>query len=193
MVHVTQENIALIDVDLLVSECIKANRNQEAFAYILSPFMADFKIPWPLVKFASNLIDITDVEFYSDVISVLRQSSAGVKVVTHSPNDLSKTELRSTFVDRQAKFIEKLRSLQCEVRIHKKLHAKATVTSQGAVTGSFNLTPSGRFFNLEEGNFFTNSEGREGEYYREKLNWAVGVFTQSRPVTDDDTSLSSNR
>lgn len=32
MVHVTEENISLIDVDLLVSECIRANRGDKAFA-----------------------------------------------------------------------------------------------------------------------------------------------------------------
>src|SRR5213594_1153878 len=99
MVHVTEDNIALIDVDLLVSECIKADRNEKAFAYILSPFMADFRIPWPWMKFTSNVIDIADIYFYSDLISLLRRSTAEVKVVTHSPNELANTGLRKTFVN----------------------------------------------------------------------------------------------
>jgi hypothetical protein len=80
-----------------------------------------------------------------------------------------------------------LHQKRCEIKFNPKLHAKVTVTSQGVVSGSFNLTASGRFFNLEEGQFFPNMEGESKKYYLEKLAWAKDLFLNlSRPLTESD-------
>ncbi len=190
MVHITQENVSIVDVDLIISECLRANKGQGAFAYLISPFISDFRVPRQLTKFASNLVNVTDVESFSDLVSLLRRYGAEVKVVTRSPSDLMRTTLSNSFVLGQAKFLSKVRSIGCEVHISEKLHAKGTVTSQGALTGSFNLTASGRFSNLEEGNLFANTEGDEKAMYSEKLEWAKDIFeNQSRSVTETDLSI----
>ena len=56
MIHVTEKNVSLLDVDLLISECIKANRGEASFVYVISPFMTNYKIPTNLIGFASNII-----------------------------------------------------------------------------------------------------------------------------------------
>jgi len=189
-VHVTQKNVAMIDVDLLVSECIRANRGEPAFAYFISPFIADFRIPSALIRFASNIINVSDVERISDLIGLLTHYGGKVCVLSRSPSDLVDTAISSSFIRRQTRILLQLSQRKCEIRFNSKLHAKATVTSQGAVSGSFNLTESGRFFNLEEGHFFPNVEGNSKKQYLEKLAWAKDLFeNQSRPLTESDFKM----
>ncbi|MCW4003437.1 MAG: phospholipase D-like domain-containing protein [Candidatus Bathyarchaeota archaeon] len=179
----------MIDVDLLVSECIKANRGEKAFAYLVSPFISDFRIPASLVKFASNLINVTDVEHMSDLIALLAHYGGQIYVITRSPQDLMGTTISPHFVGKQLKILLKLKELKCDIHSCPKLHAKATVTSQGAVSGSFNLTESGRFFNLEEGHFFPNVEESQKQY-SDILAWVQDLFSnQSIQITDNDLLL----
>ena len=188
--HVTQKNVSMIDVDLLVSECIRANRGEPAFAYFISPFIADFRIPSALVRFASNIINISDVERISDLIGLLTHYGGKVYVLSRSPSDLLDTTISRSFIRRQTRTLLQLSQRKCEIRFNPKLHAKATVTSQGAVSGSFNLTESGRFFNLEEGHFFPNIEGDSKKQYLEKLAWAKDLFeNQSRLLTESDLKM----
>ena len=187
--HVTERNISLIDVDLLISECILANRGKTAFTYFISPFISDFKIPTPLAKFASNVINISDIENFSDLIILLAQYGGKVYIVTRSPLDLINTTISRAFIRKQIRMLSKLYKKECEIRVNPRLHAKVTVTSQGAVSGSFNLTESGRFFNIEEGQFFPNvAEFRE--YYLQKLDWTRDLFeNRSRPLNEDDLNV----
>jgi len=182
MVHVTEANLVIIDSDLMIRECINASEGRESFAYILSPFMSDFKIPRIVTHFVSNIISISDIEFYSDLIRLLRNYGGSVNVITRSPSDLSEMGLSTNFINRQKKFMAKLLEMGCEVRLNSSLHAKATITSQGALVGSFNLTPSGRYFNIEAGNFFPNIEGKGRKEYMDKLRWAKEVFEKSTPL-----------
>jgi hypothetical protein len=190
LVHVTQENISLIDVDLIISECIQANRGKLAFAYFISPFIADFKIPTALIRFASNVINVSDVENFSDLIGLLIHYGGKVYVVARSPLDLKNTTISPSFIRKQARMLLSLHQKRCEIKFNSRLHAKVTVTSQGAVSGSFNLTESGRFFNLEEGQFFPNVEGEFRKHYLEKLAWAKDLFeNRSRPLSEDDIKV----
>lgn len=190
MVHVTEKNVSLIDVDLLISECIRADRGEPAFAYFISPFISDFRIPSPLIRFASNLINVSDVEHISDLIGLLTHHGGKVYIVTRSPLDLKETTISPSFIIRQARILLQLKHRRCEIHSNSKLHAKATVTSQGAVSGSFNLTESGRFFNLEEGHFFPNVEGESQKQYLDKLEWAKDLFqNNSKPLVEGDLSI----
>jgi len=187
--HVTERNISLIDVDLLISECILASRGKPAFAYFISPFISDFKVPVPLAKFASNIINISDIENFSDLVILLVQHGGKVYMVTRSPLDLVNTTISRSFIKKQTRILSKLYKKGCDIRVNPRLHAKVTVTSQGAISGSFNLTESGRFFNIEEGQFFPNvKEFRE--YYLQKLIWAKDLFeNRSRPLIEDDFNI----
>lgn len=192
MVHVTEKNVSLIDVDLLVSECIRANRGEDAFAYFVSPFVSDYRIPSSLIRFASNLINVSDVEHISDLIGLLVHYGGKVYVVARSPMDLKGTTISPSFIKRQARILLQLKHIRCEIHSNSKLHAKATVTSQGAVSGSFNLTESGRFFNLEEGHFFPNIAGESQKQYKDKLEWAKDLFeNNSKPLTEIDLIMDS--
>jgi hypothetical protein len=147
----------------------------------IEDFVAD------IIREASNIINISDVERISDLIGLLTHYGGKVHVLSRSPSDLMNTTISPSFIKRQTRTLLQLSQRKCEIRFNSKLHAKATVTSQGAVSGSFNLTESGRFFNLEEGHFFPNVEGNSKKQYLEKLAWARDLFeNQSRPLTEED-------
>jgi phosphatidylserine/phosphatidylglycerophosphate/cardiolipin synthase-like enzyme len=185
MSHLSGEGISLIEIDLLISECIKANRGQQAFAYLISPFLSDFKIPSKLTHFASNVINASDIEQISDLIGLLVHYGGRVEIVTRSPVDLLNTTINKSFVRKQSRTLIKLAQKKCKIRFNSKLHAKLTVTSQGVVSGSFNLTESGWFHNLEEGSFFQNSTEYKKQYM-EKLNWANALIQNSLESTEKD-------
>ena len=154
MVHVTQENVAVIDVDLLIHECLRASEHKEAFAYIISPFIADFPVSAVWSSFVSNVIDVSDIDSYVDLIGLLRHHGVKVKIVTRSPRDLGGTTISRAFIWKQARTLSQLSDIGCEINTSPSLHAKATITSKGVLSGSFNLTQSGRVFNLEAGFYF---------------------------------------
>lgn len=187
MVHVTEKNVAIIDVDLLIHECLKASEQKEAFAYIVSPFISDFEISSTLSKFVSNILNISDVDTYADLVGLLRHYGALVWIITRSPKNLSlRTSLSDRFIDKQARTLMLLRDMGCEIRKDSSLHAKVTLTSRGVLSGSFNLTKSGRMFNLEAGFYFPNTKGLEKKEYADKLKWVKKVFRNAEPLTEDD-------
>lgn len=187
MVHVTQDNVVLIDVDLLIHECLRASENKDAFAYVISPFLSDFEISSSWSMFTSNVIDVSDIDSYVDLIGLLRHHGAPVRIVTRSPRDLAEnTTLNPSFISKQARLLSLMKNMGCEIRSNSSLHAKATITSQGVLSGSFNLTKSGRLFNLEAGFYFPNTRGVERREYADKLKWAKELFEKSVPLVSED-------
>lgn len=187
MVHVTVENVAIIDVDLLIHECLRANEGKKSFAYIISPFISDFEISPAWSMFASNIINVSDIDSYVDLIGLLRHFGVPVKIITRSPKDLlTKTNLSRKFIEKQARLLSMLEEMGCEIRTNPLLHAKVTITSRGVLSGSFNLTKSGRMFNLEAGFYFPNTKGLEKREYADKFNWVKEIFHNAKPLTEDD-------
>jgi hypothetical protein len=190
MSHLTEESISLLDVDLLVTECVRANREEEAFAYLISPFISDFRIPSKLAKFVSNVINVSDAECVSDLIGLLASYGGKVFIITRSPQDLMKTTIAKSFVKRQARTLLQFHQKGCDIRFNPRLHAKVTVTSQGAVSGSFNLTESGWFLNVEEGSFFPNTTGESKRQYKERLSWAEDLCkNHSVQLVEEDLKI----
>jgi phosphatidylserine/phosphatidylglycerophosphate/cardiolipin synthase-like enzyme len=185
MVHVTEENVEIIDVELLIQECLRASEGKEAFAYVISPFIADFVLSPSWLSFVSNVIEISDIDSYVDLIGLLRHHGVDVKVVTRSPSDLRSTTISRRFIEKQARTLVQLTQMGCKIKTNASLHAKATVTAGGVLAGSFNLTQSGRSLNLEAGFYFPNTTGMERREYDEKLTWAKRLFSESKPYHSD--------
>ncbi|GEM_PF-3396075 len=184
MVHVTEENVEIIDVDLLIQECLRASEGKEAFAYIISPFISDFILSPSWLSFVSNIIEVADIDSYVDLVGLLRHHGVDVRVVTRSPADLRTTTISRKFIDKQERTLAQLAKMGCEIRTNASLHAKATLTSGGVLAGSFNLTQSGRSLNLEAGFYFPNTFGIEKREYEDKLEWAQRLFSESVPVNN---------
>jgi hypothetical protein len=183
LVHVTQENVEGIDVDLLIHECLRANQGKDSFAYIVSPFIADFPLVSSWLSFVSNVIEVSDIDSYVDLIGLVRHYGVFVKVVTRSPRDLERTTISRNFIERHSRILSQMSKMGCEIRTNSSLHAKATVSSRGVLSGSFNLTMSGRGLNVEAGFYFSNIVGTEKEEYDAKLGWVKELFEGSTPIT----------
>ena len=169
MVHVTEANVSVIDVDLLIHEYLMKDQGRQAFVYVVSPFISNFEISESLSTFSSNLINISDVDTYVDLLLLLRNYGVPINVLSRSPKDLVRIHLSRDFIENQAKILTLLLNAKCDVRTQTNLHAKATITSRGILSGSFNLTKSGRMINLETGFYFPNIEGMEREEYNDKI------------------------
>lgn len=194
MVHVTEKNVAIIDVDLLIHECLRANEGKKAFAHVISPFISDFEISPAWLRFVSNIINVSDIDTYVDLIGLLRHHAAPVWVVTRSPRDLAeRTSLSRRFIERQARTLMLLKDMGCEIKTNSSLHAKVTLTSRGVLAGSFNLTKSGRMFNLETGFYFPNTSGMEKKEYEAKLKWSREVLESSEPLRNKELEFSRIR
>ena len=180
MVHVTEENVEIIDVDLLIQECLRASEAKEAFAYIVSPFISDFTLSPSWLSFVSNVIEVSDIDSYVDLIGLLRHHGVDVRVVSRSPADLRSTTISRKFIEKQARTLAQLDQMGCKIKTNASLHAKATVTTGGVLAGSFNLTQSGRSLNLEAGFYFPNTSGMEKREYDEKLTWVKQLFSESK-------------
>lgn len=195
MVHVTEENLSIVDTDLLIRECINASGGENAFAYIVSPFISDYKVPSGAISFASNIVSISDVDFFTDLVRLLArelqgaQNTTSVYIVCNSPNELANQGMRSSFVREQKRVLLKFQEMDCDVRINNDLHAKATVTSSGALFGSFNLTTSGRFYNEELGSLIVKNGDEKNDEYLQKQEWAKEKFDNGKPLTEQHLDI----
>jgi hypothetical protein len=144
---------------------------------------SDFPLSSAWSSFVSNVIDVSDTDSYVDLIALLTHHRVDVKVVTRSPKDLEATTLTRGFIYKQTRALSKLADAGCAIRSNPLLHAKATITSMGVLSGSFNLTESGRIFNIEAGFYFPNTEGTNKKEYDDKLAWVKQVFAESTPLT----------
>lgn len=189
MVHVTQENVTTIDVDLLIHEYLRHDEGKKTFVYIVSPFISDHPIAQSWSAFASNLVNVSDVDTYVDLVLLLSKVGVPVQVISRSPRDLLKMKLSREFIQSQGKILRKFLNSKCDVRTNSSLHAKATVTSRGVLSGSFNLTRSGRSINLEAGFYFANTSGVGKEEYDNKLVWVKKIFEESKVATANDLTI----
>ena len=82
-----------------------------------------------------------------------------------------------------------LKDMGCKLKKNNSLHAKVTLTSKGVLSGSFNLTKSGRMFNLETGFYFPNTEGTEKKEYDAKLKWVKELLNISNIMENEDFYL----
>ena len=62
MTHVDEANYAIVDFDILTSELIKSMYSKDLEVIIISPWVKDYALPvsWP--SFASNLVNIQDMQ-----------------------------------------------------------------------------------------------------------------------------------
>lgn len=179
MVHITEENVIIVDCELLIKECIKANDGKLAFVYLISPFMTNFRIPKTLTTFYSNFLNISDIVFFSDLVRMLANYGCTIYILTKPLTNQDNTNLNKWYFDNHSDLIDIYKAMKAKIRYNSNLHAKATITSQGVLVGSFNLTTSGRYYNIETGNYFSNSSGIEKEEYQKKLDWGISIYNAS--------------
>lgn len=185
MTHVDEENVDIVQFDLLLQEYIKSGHNSEVFAIIQSPYLLNYRISstWP--SFTSNLFNVSDIDTLEDLLRIMRKNAISIKVLTLSPKHQLDTSLNNWAVIRQKNFVTNLYELGCQIFFSSKVHQKMTITSQGCLVSSANVTPtamrSGNQWNA--GDYFPKSMIGE---YNEKLEYANKKFSDSNLLKLED-------
>jgi len=176
---VTEKNLSLIDIDILIQECLKANRKELNFVYLISPWLSDYPLTDSLIDYTSNIFDISDLDNFSDLLCYYKQNGGNLKIICRPINDDLFNGKKSFMINRK-RLLQKLSISGTEIRTNDPLHAKVTISSIAVLHGSFNLTPSGRFFNLEFGSFCTKQE--DIGFYSETLKWTENLYNNSKKM-----------
>lgn len=179
------ENVMLIDFDIILGEVYNANYIDGGNLVIISPWIGDVTYYIGCCGFFSNLpLIFGDYLSLSDLIDeILKNKKSNVQIVTQEPcknkyKTLSKQfkENELNFLIERAKNGAKIYSSSSKNGI---LHLKMILGSYGVVYGSFNITHSGRYLNIEDGNFAPSTSA----VYSEKKNRCDEI------ITDDSEQL----
>ena len=176
MRSVTEKNLSLIDIDILIQEILRANRQEINFIYLISPWLSDYPLTNSLIEYTSNIIDIGDLNYFSDLLCFYKQNGGNLRIICRPIAD-NEFNYKKSFIINRKRLLQKLKICGAEIKQKSNLHAKVSISSIAVLQGSFNLTPSGRFFNLEYGSFCTKKENET--FYNETLKWSEDLFKNS--------------
>jgi len=185
MSHVDEKNFAIVQFDLLVQEYMKSSHNKEVFVYLISPYFLNYRISTTWPSFTSNFYGVSDIDTFEDLLRLMRQNEISIKVLTYSPKYMKEnTSIKKRHIMRQDDFIKKLYDYGCQIFSSPKVHSKLTVTSQGVLFGSANITPSAMNYDQWNiGQYFPRSMKKD---YEEKLLYANEKFSDSNPLKPED-------
>ena len=185
--HIDEKNFKIVMFDLMLHEYLRSCEDKDlAFVDLVSPYLSNYPIPtrWPI--FLSNTISISDIDFLQDFLKLIVSNNIKVRIVTLSPQFLrAGTSLQSSFVQRQIGFTRDLFDLGCTVYFNDRLHAKMTVTSQGVLEGSANITTTGMDTDLQHntGNYFSRFQS---DLYAAKCSYLRSLLEYSRKAHSED-------
>ena len=144
MTHVDEENYSIVDFDIISSELIKSMYSEDVGIVIISPWVKDYALPvtWP--SFASNFVNITDMQRTSDLLKLLLQNKVNITIVTSSPAKLKNDKWNEKNIRDAVEFCEQIKNAGGKIMFNKKNHGKQTLTSECVLKGSGNFTNMGR-------------------------------------------------
>lgn len=150
MTHVDENNYAIVDFDIISSELIKSMYSRDIGITIISPWVKDYALPvtWP--SFASNFVNITDMQRTSDLLKLLLQNKVNVTIVTSSPIKLQNDNWNPKNISDTMVFCEQIKNAGGKIVYNQKNHGKITLTSESSLTGSGNFTNKGRDPKLQD-------------------------------------------
>ena len=187
MPHVDEKNFKIVLFDLLLHEYLHScDDTQRPFVYIVSPYLSNYSIPtrWP--AFLSNVVSVSDIDYFQDLLKLLISNDVQVNIMTLSPGFLdARTSFSPFYTRRQTDFVRDLSDLGCVIYFNDKIHAKIVLTSQGVLEGSANITTTGTETNLQynTGNYFPKMQFGP---YTDKYNYVIRLFTKSRRASTLD-------
>lgn len=144
MTHVDEKNYAIVEFDILSVALMKntMNKDNEKKITIISPWVTDYAIPLTWPSFTSNFLNIIDMQRTSDIMKLLLDRGIGITILTKHPDTLD-LNMKS----RQIEFSQKIKDNHGRViftRGRTYNHGKLVLTSEHALSGSGNMTSTGR-------------------------------------------------
>lgn len=192
MSHVDERNFRITLFDLILHEyLLSCEERKNTFIDIVSPYLSNYPIPTKWPSFLSNVISVSDIDTFYDLLKLIVQNEVKVRLITLSPGFmLSGTSLSSYSVKRQIMFVKNLFELGCKIYLNNKVHAKIVITSQGVLEGSANITTTGMETDLQynSGNYFPK---KNEVFFNEKVEYLKKLFDDSKKADSNDFKIKS--
>lgn len=158
------EDVQIYDLALLLGEATKASAGSPGYLTIVSPWISNvayylgssgLTIGIPTIAFGrSDVVRLLDVIKYlgEDPRSKVRLAALKPSLEKYS-NDAPQQIWELRFLLEASEHGAKIYFYSSEGDVRKIMHPKFLLTSLGIVFGSFNFTKSGRYWNIEDGNY----------------------------------------
>ena len=171
MTHVDEDNYSIVDFDIISSELIKSMYSKDVGITIISPWVKDYALPvtWP--SFASNFVNITDMQRTSDLLKLLLQNKVNITIVTSSPAKLKNENWNQKNISDAMLFCEQIKNSGGKIVYSKTNHGKVTITSESSLSGSGNYTNKGRDPKLQDNVGVTIHKSVDERSYSAQLAW----------------------
>ncbi len=180
MTHVDEENYSIVDFDILSAELVKSMNSKNLQVIIISPWVKDYAIPvtWP--SFASNFMNLTDIQRTSDILKQLLQNGVNVTIVTSSPAKLKNDNWNKKNIQEAIDFCQQIKNAGGKIVYNKKNHGKETITSECALKGSGNFTNTGRDPILQNNSGELVNKHTDKRSYNANLEWAEKIIQEGQ-------------
>ena len=180
MTHVDEENYSIVDFDITSSELIKSMYSEDVGVTIISPWVKDYALPvtWP--SFASNFVNITDMQRTSDLLKLLLQNKVNVMIVTSSPAKLKDDNWNQKNILDAKIFCEQIKNAGGKIVYNQKNHGKVTITSESSLTGSGNFTNKGRDPKLQDNAGDLTHKRVDERSYIAKRDWVNKIIEEGK-------------
>ena len=158
------EDVQIYDLSLLLGEATKVSAGSPGSLTIISPWISNvayylgssgLTVGIPAIAFGRS-----DVVRLLDFVKYLREDHRSqVRLATLKPspekysNDVAQLVWELRFLLDATEHGAKIYFYSYEGDVRKIMHPKFLLTSLGVVFGSFNFTKSGRYWNIEDGNY----------------------------------------
>lgn len=182
------ENVMVIDFDILLGEVFNSKFMDGGSLIIISPWIGDVIYYMGCCGFFSNFpLVFGDYLVLSELIDeILSNENSIVRIVTEEPCKEKYNKLPKYFDESELNFLldrarkgAKIYFSELERGI---LHPKIILGKYGVVFGSFNLTFSGRYWNIEDGNFAPSTS----KVHKEKKMRCEKIIRSCREIANDD-------
>ena len=172
MTHVDEKNYAIVEFDILSTALMKnmVEKDSEKEIIIISPWVTDYAIPLTWPSFTSNFVNIIDMQRTSDIIKLLLDRGIEITILTKHPDTLAAWMKKG-----QMDFCQKVldshgRVILTQGRTYN--HGKLLLTSEHALSGSGNMTSTGRDPKKQSNLGELIHREKDERSYAKKVDWA---------------------
>jgi hypothetical protein len=186
------DDIQMYDLALLLGEATKVSAGTPGTLTVISPWISNvayylgssgLMVGVPAIAFGrSDIVRLLDFVRY-----LLEDHRSQVQLATLKPspdkysNDLAQLIWELRFLLQASEYGARTYFYSHEGDVRKIMHPKFLLTSLGVVFGSFNFTKSGRYWNIEDGNY----SSALSPVYFEKKQRVEEIIAQCQEATVD--------
>ncbi|AIS31982.1 hypothetical protein BRM9_1166 [Methanobacterium formicicum] len=177
------DNVMLVDFDIILGELFNSRFMDGGILTIVSPWIGDVKYYMGCCGFFSNIPLVSgDYLSLSELIDeILLNNNSIVKIVTLKPDTRKYNGINNKFSENELNFLYDRSKNGAKIYFSDSLHLKFILGEYGVVFGSYNVTFSGRYKNIEDGNFAPSSS----KVYFDKVKRCNDIIEKSKLISSN--------